>query len=90
MVCSAVRERLPLLRTALQTITGRELTLTVIVGAPEDVTRTATLIEVEQRKLDEDRERRLRESLDHPVRKALDEQFGGSWRDPVVDNVEND
>jgi DNA polymerase-3 subunit gamma/tau len=85
-----VRERLPLLRSALHTITGRELTLAVIVGAAEDVTRTATLIEVEQRKIDEDRERRVRESLEHPVRKTLDEQFGGSWRDPVVDNVEND
>ena len=43
------------------------------------------LIEVEQRKADEDREKRRQEALGHPARKLIDEKLGGTWKDPVVD-----
>jgi DNA polymerase-3 subunit gamma/tau len=80
-----LRERVDLLRETLTELLGRAPTIEIIVGSTEDVTRTENLIEVEQRKVDEDRERRRRESLEHPVRKALDDRFGGTWKDPVVD-----
>jgi len=54
----------------------------------EHVPATENLVEVEERKIDEDRERRRREALEHPMRKALDERFGGTWKDPIVDDVE--
>ena len=49
---------------------------------------TETMIEVEQRKIDEDREQRRREALEHPARKMLDARFGGNWREPVIDDLE--
>ena len=55
---------------------------------PTHVPATENLIEVEERKVDEDREQRRKEALEHPARKALDERFGGTWKDPIVDDVE--
>jgi DNA polymerase-3 subunit gamma/tau len=81
----ALRERVALLRETVLAITSTSPTIEIIVGSAEDVTRTETLIEVEQRRVDEDRERRRQESLEHPVRKALDQRFGGTWKEPVVD-----
>ncbi len=79
-----IRERVVQLRTALKTILGKELAVEIIVGALEPA-RSETLIEVEQRKDDEDREKRRQEAITHPMRKAIDETFGGTWKDPVVD-----
>jgi len=83
-----LREQLPRLRAALKKVTGKDLAVEIIVGAPEHVPATENLVEVEERKIDEDRERRRREALEHPMRKALDERFGGTWKDPIVDDVE--
>ena len=80
-----MRERLDVLRGVLAEVLGQAPDIEITVGSHEDVTRTETLIEVEARKVVEDREVRRRESLDHPVRKALDERFGGTWKEPVVD-----
>ena len=80
-----LRDRVDALRETVKALTGTSPAIEIIVGSTEDVTRTETLIEVEQRKVDEDRERRRKESLDHPVRKALDQRFGGTWKEPVVD-----
>jgi DNA polymerase-3 subunit gamma/tau len=80
-----IRERMDTLRKAVTELLGKTPAIEIIVGSTEDVTRTENLIEVEARKVDEDREKRRRESLEHPVRKALDERFGGTWKDPVVD-----
>jgi DNA polymerase-3 subunit gamma/tau len=85
---SRLRERLPQLRAALKKVTGEELAVEIIVGPAEHVPATENLVEVEERKLDEDRERRKVEALEHPARKALDERFGGTWKDPVVDDLE--
>ncbi len=81
----AMRERVDLLRDTLTAVLGKAPAIEIRVGSFEDVTRTETLIEVESRKVDEDREQRRQESLAHPMRKALDERFGGTWREPVVD-----
>jgi len=81
----SMRERIDVLRDGIKDLLGTAPAIEIIVGSTEDVTRTENLIEVEQRKIDEDREKRRRESLEHPVRKALDERFGGTWKDPVVD-----
>jgi DNA polymerase III gamma/tau subunit len=83
-----LREQLPRLRAALKKVTGKDLAVEIIVGPPEQVAATENLVEVEDRKVDEDRERRRREALEHPMRKALDDRFGGTWRDPIVDDVE--
>ena len=80
-----MRDRLEVLRSVLAEVLGKPPDIQITVGSQEDVTRTETLIEVEARKVVEDRESRRRESLDHPVRKALDERFGGTWKEPVVD-----
>jgi DNA polymerase III subunit gamma/tau len=85
-----LRERLPQLRAALKTVTGKELAVEIVVGPAGTLPGTETLIEVEQRKVDEDRERRRKEALEHPARKLIDEKFGGTWREPVVDNLEPD
>ena len=81
----AMRDKIDLLREVLTAVLGQAPAIEIIVGSSEDVTRTETLIEVESRKVDEDRDRRRKESLDHPMRKALDDRFGGTWREPVVD-----
>ncbi|MDB4970676.1 MAG: polymerase subunit gamma and tau [Myxococcales bacterium] len=83
-----LKERLPQLRAALKKVTGEDLAVEIIVGPAEHVAATENLIEVEERKTDEDRERRRQEALTHPARKALDERFGGAWKDPVVDDLE--
>jgi hypothetical protein len=83
-----LKERLPQLRAALKRVTGEDLAVEIIVGPAEHVAATENLIEVEERKTDEDRERRRQEALTHPARKALDERFGGTWKDPVVDDLE--
>lgn len=83
-----VRERLPRLRDALKRLTGQDLAVEIIVGPAEHVPATENLIEVEERKVDADREQRRREALEHPARKALDARFGGTWKDPIVDDVE--
>ncbi|MEO6952970.1 MAG: DNA polymerase III subunit gamma/tau [Polyangia bacterium] len=80
-----MRERMEVLRGVLTEVLGKAPDVEITVGSHEDVTRTETLIEVEARKVVEDREVRRRESIDHPVRKALDERFGGTWKEPVVD-----
>ena len=83
-----VRERLPQLRAALKQLTSKDLLVEIVVGAAtagQPLPGTETLIEVEQRKIDEDREKRRREAIDHPVRKMIDEKFGGTWKEPVVD-----
>jgi hypothetical protein len=83
-----LRSRLPQLRAALKKVTGDDLAVEIIVGPATSVPATENLIEVEERKVDEDRERRRKEALEHPARKALDDRFGGTWKDPVVDDVE--
>jgi DNA polymerase-3 subunit gamma/tau len=83
-----MRERLPLLRSTLQAVTGEALSIEIVVGAFEKP--AATLLEVEQQRQNEDRGRRQREALDHPARKLLDRLFGGTWKDPVVDNLEKE
>ncbi len=85
-----LRERLPQLRAAIKKTTGEDLAIEIIVGAAEGMpaAATETMIEVEERKIDEDREQRRREALEHPARKGLDARFGGNWREPVVDDVE--
>jgi hypothetical protein len=83
-----LRQRLPQLRAALKRVTGEDLAVEIIVGPATHVPATENLIEVEERKVDEDREKRRREALDHPARKALDDRFGGTWKDPIVDDVE--
>ena len=83
-----LRGRLPQLRAALQKVTGEDLAVEIIVGPATHVPATENLIEVEERKVDEDRERRRKEALEHPARKALDDRFGGTWKDPIVDDVE--
>jgi len=83
-----LRARLPQLRAALKKVTGEDLAVEIIVGPAASVPATENLIEVEERKVDEDRERRRKEALEHPARKALDDRFGGTWKDPIVDDVE--
>lgn len=83
-----IRERLPRLRAALKNLTGSEPAVELIIGPAEKGAATENLIEVEQRKGDEDRERRRQEALQHPARKALDARFGGTWKEPIVDNLE--
>ena len=83
-----LRERLPQLRAALKKITGDDLAVEIIVGPAEHVAATENMVEVEERKVDEDREKRRQEALEHPARKALDDRFGGTWKDPIVDDVE--
>jgi DNA polymerase III subunit gamma/tau len=83
-----LRERLPQLRAALKKATGEDLAVEIIVGSVESAAASENLIEVEERKLDEDREQRRKEALEHPARKALDARFGGTWKDPIVDDLE--
>ncbi|MCU1276932.1 MAG: hypothetical protein JWM53_478, partial [bacterium] len=83
-----LRERLPQLRAALKKVTGDDLAVEIIVGPAEHVAATENMVEVEERKVDEDREKRRKEALEHPARKALDDRFGGTWKDPIVDDVE--
>jgi DNA polymerase-3 subunit gamma/tau len=83
-----LRERLPQLRAALKKVTGDDLAVEIIVGAADALPATENLIEVEERKLDEDREQRRKEALEHPARKALDARFGGTWKEPIVDDLE--
>jgi hypothetical protein len=83
-----LKERLPQLRAALKRLTGEELAVEIIVGPAEHVPATENLIEVEERKDDEDRQKRRKEALEHPARKALDDRFGGTWKEPVVDDLE--
>jgi DNA polymerase-3 subunit gamma/tau len=83
-----LRERLPQLRAALKKITGEDLAVEIIIGPAEHVAATENLVEVEERKYDEDRESRRLEALQHPARKALDDRFGGTWKDPIVDDLE--
>jgi len=85
----ALRERLPSLRAAIRQLMGRDLELELVVGPSGPLPGTETLIEVEQRKLDEDRERRRREAIEHPARQLLDKTFGGTWKEPVVDLPEH-
>jgi DNA polymerase III subunit gamma/tau len=83
-----LKERLPQLRAALKKVTGEDLAVEIIVGPAEHVPATENLVEVEERKVDEDREQRRQEALEHPARKAVDARFGGTWKDPIVDDVE--
>jgi hypothetical protein len=84
-----VRDRLPRLRDVLKQLWSRDVAVEVVVGAlppAASLPGTETLIEVEQRKLDDDREQRRQEALGHPARKLIDQKFSGAtWRDPVVD-----
>jgi hypothetical protein len=83
-----VREKMQVLRATLQTLGVGTPAIEIVVGAlpkTAEVPGTETLIEVEQRKSDEDREKRKQEALDHPARKLIDEKLGGTWKDPVVD-----
>jgi len=85
----ALRDRITSLRATLKAVLGHELTVEIVVGpAPSTgapMPGTETLIEVEQRKVDDDRDLRRKEALNHPMRKLLDEKFGGQWADPVLD-----
>jgi DNA polymerase III subunit gamma/tau len=83
-----LRELLPRLRGAIKKVTGKDLAVEIIVGAPEHVPATENLVEVEERKVVDDREKRRLEAIEHPARKALDDRFGGTWKDPIVDDVE--
>jgi DNA polymerase-3 subunit gamma/tau len=83
-----LRELLPRLRAAIKKVTGKDLAVEIIVGAPEHVPATENLVEVEERKVVDDREKRRLEAIEHPARKALDDRFGGTWKDPIVDDVE--
>jgi DNA polymerase-3 subunit gamma/tau len=85
-----LRDRLPQLRAVLKKVTGEDLAIEIVIGPPDHVPATENLVEVEERRVDEDRERRRREALEHPARKALDARFGGTWKDPVLDNLEKD
>jgi DNA polymerase III subunit gamma/tau len=90
-VAGQLKDKLAQLRAALKTLLGRDLAVEIVVGPIGDESApTESLLEVEQRKVDEDRERRKREALEHPARKILDEKFGGTWKEPVVDNLEKD
>jgi DNA polymerase-3 subunit gamma/tau len=84
-----LRERLSSLRAAIRQLMGRDLDVELVVGPSGPLPGTETLIEVEQRKLDEDRERRRREAIEHPARQLLDKTFGGTWKEPVVDLPEH-
>jgi DNA polymerase-3 subunit gamma/tau len=84
-----LRDKLAQLRSALKLLLGKDLAVEIVVGEAESAP-TESLLEVEQRKVDEDREKRLKEALEHPARKMIDETFGGTWKDPVVDNVEKE
>ena len=83
-----LRDQLPRLRAALKKVTGKDLAVEIIVGPAQHIAATENLVEVEERKVDEDREKRRKEALEHPARKALDDRFGGTWKDPIVDDVE--
>jgi DNA polymerase III gamma/tau subunit len=92
-VADQVRDKLAELKTVLTTMGAGSPAVEIIVGPlPQNLANgavelpgTETLIEVEQRKHDADRERRKQEALDHPARKLIDEKLGGTWKDPVVD-----
>jgi hypothetical protein len=88
-IADQVRERMPALRATLQALGVGAVAVEIVVGAlpatGAELPGRETLIEVEQRKLDEDREKRRQEALAHPARKMIDARFGGTWKDPVVD-----
>jgi len=92
-IADQVREKLNALRGALQSLGAGAPAVEIVVGplparaanGAVELPGTETLIEVEQRKQDADRERRLKEALEHPARKLVDEKLGGTWKDPVVD-----
>ncbi len=86
-VAGQLKDKLLQLRVALKSLLGRDLSVEIVVG---ETTPTESLLEVEQRKVDEDRQRRVKEAIEHPARKILDDKFGGTWNDPVVDNLEKD
>jgi DNA polymerase-3 subunit gamma/tau len=88
-VAGQLKDKLAQLRAALKTLLGRDLAVEIVVGEVESAP-TESLLEVEQRKIDEDREGRKREALEHPARKMIDEKFGGTWKEPVVDNLEKE
>jgi len=46
---------------------------------------TESLIEVEEQKASDERAQRRAEAIAHPLRRAIDETFGGSWQEPVLD-----
>jgi DNA polymerase III gamma/tau subunit len=79
-----VKERVQTLRNAID----GKIAIEIVVGpapAGGKLPGTETLIEVEQRKQDEDREKRRQEALEHPARKLIDDKLGGTWKEPVVD-----
>jgi DNA polymerase III subunit gamma/tau len=84
-----LKDKLAQLRAALKTLLGKDLAVEIVVGEA-DSAPTESLLEVEQRKVDEDRGKRLKEALEHPARKMIDDKFGGTWKDPVVDNLEKE
>ncbi len=72
-----VRARLPQLRAALKQATGADLEIEIAVAASGGG-GAETLVEAEQRKVAEERQRRVQEALDHPMRKKLEQEF--AWR----------
>lgn len=82
-----LRDRMPLLLAGLRRRTGRDYQIDILDG---DAAGQETLIEREQRLLDEDRQHRRKEAIEHPLRQRIDERFGGEWREPVVDDLERE
>jgi DNA polymerase III gamma/tau subunit len=62
-----LKDRLPQLRAALKKITGEDLAVEVIIGPTETLPVTENIVEVEERHLDEDREKRRHEAITHPA-----------------------
>jgi DNA polymerase-3 subunit gamma/tau len=89
-VAGQLKDKLPQVRAAIKAITGRDLAVEIVVGVAGEAAPTESLLELEQRKTDEDRERRKKEALEHPARKMIDEKFGGTWKEPIVDNLEKE
>ena len=84
-----LRERLPQFKQAIKQVSGKELAIEITVGAQgmRKEIASESLLEVEQRKVEDERDVRRKEALDHPARRILDEKFGGTWKDPVLDNL---
>ncbi len=82
-----MRERLPLLSAQLVRVLGKSLAVEIVVGAtPEsEPSLLPSLLEAAQTATDSEQADRQREALKHPMRRVIDEKFGGTWREPVLD-----
>jgi DNA polymerase-3 subunit gamma/tau len=81
-----IRDRMESLRRGLKNILDRELAVEIIVGpSGAAMPGTESLIEVEEQKASDERAQRRNEALTHPLRRSIDETFGGSWQEPVLD-----